>query len=60
MKSRTESKCCILGCLKDGLSLFSPFPPFLACLRFLAFHLTPGLSLGGWGSWLLAVVGVKV
>ena len=27
-------------------------PPFLPCLRFLAFHLTPGLGPGGGGEML--------
>lgn len=59
MKSMSVPKQCILGCLKGGLSLFFPLPAFLSCLRFLAFHLTPGLSLGGWGSQSVVVVGLK-
>lgn len=41
----------------------TPPPSFPPYLRFLAFHLTPGLSqeMVGWvgGDWLLAVLGLK-
>lgn len=56
--NENQSKRSILWCLKDGLSLFFlPFPPFLPCLRFLAFHLTPGLSQGSLGGGGLVAYG---